>query len=453
MLFGRLVMIAAFRWALGFLSVISCLLLSPRASAVVTEEGAPNLMVRPFNGPKAITLQERVVRVLEEQGADLVPAGFEGPKPLEQDADFAEAAARLNIRAYLLGEVTNDNSGWTLRVKVRQGSDGTEVGKLEFTASWFPGLLTKIEEELVPSLEKILSGAKVPEAAPEEAEPEAEEVVLDEKPRPQPLNLDAGLGFVFRNYAGSQKQNFNDPFDTRDQSGGLATLRVGAGFYPMALFSKSFLANVGLIGHFEQSLGGTTQAAGGEALDTSLRAYELGLRVRFPVRTHELGVSALYGKHTYEIATPSDNNVPAECGLADPTQEGPCYKPVPDVDYGYIRLGTDFTLNLNKYSFSGNLGLRIVDSAGSGAGQIQNDEWYTRSDVGGVDLSLVGGYALNDRLSLLVGVDFRNFYYSMNSRVEDFGEGPDGILARRPVAGGATDMYLGGMISAQYSLR
>ena len=52
---------------------------------------------------------------------------------------------------------------------MRQGSDGTVVGGAEFTASWFPGLLTKIDEELITTLEKALSGAKVPEGAPEEA--------------------------------------------------------------------------------------------------------------------------------------------------------------------------------------------------------------------------------------------------------------------------------------------
>ncbi|HTV19860.1 MAG TPA: hypothetical protein VMG12_14345, partial [Polyangiaceae bacterium] len=120
---------AMLRVALAFWGTLLLILFAPLSSrAAVTEEGAPNIMVRPFDGPKAKALQERVVKVLEEQGADLVPAGFEGPQAMETDADYAAVAARLNIQAYIQGEATNDNTGWKLKISVRQGSDGTVVG-------------------------------------------------------------------------------------------------------------------------------------------------------------------------------------------------------------------------------------------------------------------------------------------------------------------------------------
>ena len=34
----------------------------------------------------------------------------------ETDADYAGVAARLNIQAFILGEATNDNTGWTLKL-------------------------------------------------------------------------------------------------------------------------------------------------------------------------------------------------------------------------------------------------------------------------------------------------------------------------------------------------
>src|SRR6185503_9025453 len=115
------------RLALVLFSALLLLLVASPSRAAVTEEGAPNMMVRPFDGPKAKALNERVVKVLEEQGADLVPAGFEGPTAMETDADYAAVAARLNIQAFILGQAINDNTGWTLKLTVRQGSDGTVV--------------------------------------------------------------------------------------------------------------------------------------------------------------------------------------------------------------------------------------------------------------------------------------------------------------------------------------
>src|SRR5690606_18387829 len=256
-----MIMNAMLRVALAFWGTLLLILFAPpTARAAVTEEGAPNIMVRPFEGPKAKALQERVVKVLEEQGADLVPAGFEGPQAMETDDDYAAVAARLNIQAYIQGEATNDNTGWTLKLSVRQGSDGAVVGGAEFTASWFPGLLTKIDEELVSTLEKALSGAQVPEVPVEEETEEAAEEPQEEKRPPKPLELDAGVGFVFRSYQATNAVTLPGVLPTRDQSGGMADLRIGAAFYPGALFTDTFLANLGLIGHFERSLGGTTQA-------------------------------------------------------------------------------------------------------------------------------------------------------------------------------------------------
>lgn len=433
-------MIPTIRSGLAFLGTLFSLLLVALPSfAAVTEEGAPNIMVRPFEGPKGRSLHERVVQVLENQGADLVPAGFEGPRALENDEDYAAVAAQLNVRAYILGTAVNDNTGWKLQLTVRQGSDGAVVGKTEFAASWFPGLLTKIDEELIPALEKALSGAQVPEDVPEEEPVEEEEAPEPEKPRPVPLELTGGVGFVFRSYAG-ENAVVDAPGDlpTRDQSGGMATLRLGAALYPAALFTKGFLGNVGLVGHFERSLGGKTQSPDepglptGE-LGTTLTAYDLGLRVRLPIAAHELGFSATYGTHLFEI----------EDGENGPG--GPNENPVPDVDYAFVRLGADFTYNMSSYFLSGNLGFRVISSAGEDPGQIQNVDWYPNSDVGGVDVGLTGGYNINDRLTVTLGLDLRNFFYSMNNVRDDF--------TNRPVAGGATDMYFAGLLSAQYRLR
>jgi hypothetical protein len=432
---------------------------APHAQAAITEEGAPNIMVRPFEGPKGKALNERVVKVLEEQGADLVPAGFEGPTALETDADYASVAARLNIQAYILGEATSDNTGWKLKLTVRQGSDGTVVGGGEFTASWFPGLLTKIDEELVPTLEKALSGAQVPVGAPDEPpapEPEPEA----EKPRPRPLELDAGAGFVFRSFAANEPVNIAGVLPTRDQSGGMASLRVGAAFYPAALFTKTFIANLGVVGHFERSLGGKTQAGNDPTgtspvgdLDTTLTAYDIGVRVRLPIAEHQLGFSAAYGAHQFEIDDGSTESDPVVAQA-----QGETIKLVPDVDYTFIRLGTDFTYNMKAYFMKADLGLRIVNTAGEEPGQIQNDRWFPRSDVGGVDFGVTAGYAISERFTVSVGFDFRNFFYTMNSRLADFGVDPDSPMAmvagdRNPVAGGANDMYFAGLIAARYALQ
>lgn len=434
--------LSKFLWALSLIALYAA-----SASAEVTEEGAPAIMVRPFDGAeKAKDLHDRVVKVLEDQGADLVPAGFEGPTALEADEDYAAVAARLNIRAYILGTATQDNTGWKLELRVRQGSDGQMVGNSTFEASWFPGLLKKIDDELIPTLEAALTESEVPEGAPEEEEEIEEAAPSEETDEPQPLELDAGVGFVFRNYVGSESLNLDGVLPTRDQSGGMANIRVGAAFYPAALFTRGFLANVGLVGHFERSLGGKTQAGtdstgrlpSGE-LDTSLTAYDVGLRVRLPVASHELGFSAAYGQHLFEI----------DDGGIDPG--GPETNLVPDVEYEYLRIAADFTYQREAYFLKGEAGFRLVNGAGDADGQIQNDLWFPRSDVDGVDVGVTAGYAISDRFTLTAGIDLRNFFFNMNPRLEDLGV--DGGSVRRPVAGGATDTYFAGMFAARYSLR
>jgi hypothetical protein len=435
-------MTSTVRGAFAFLvTLFSLLLVTLPSSAAITEEGAPNIMVRPFDGPKGRALNERVVKVLEDQGADLVPAGFEGPRALNADEDYAAVAAQLNVRAFILGTALNDNTGWKLTLTVRQGSDGKVVGTQEFAASWFPGLLTKIDEELIPSLEKLLTGSQVPIDAPDEAPADEAPTTEPEKPRPMPLELTGGVGFVFRSYAA--KNALSDQagdLQTRDQSGGMATLRLGASLYPAALFTKSFVANIGLIGHFERSVGGKAQRpddtdfqALPAELNTTLTAWDLGARVRLPISMHELGFSVTYGTQLFEI---DDGDV---------GPGGPTANPVPDVDYGFVRLGADFTYNMTKYFFSGNVGFRIISSAGEDPGQIQSGDWFPNSDVGGVDFGLTGGYMITDRITATLGLDLRNYFYSMNNSADDF--------TVRPVAGGATDMYFAGLISAQYRMK
>jgi hypothetical protein len=442
---------ALLQLALALSSVLLLLLVALPSQAAVTEEGAPNMMVRPFDGPKAKALNERVVKVLEEQGADLVPAGFEGPTTMETDADYAGVAARLNIQAFIQGQATNDNTGWTLKLTVRQGSDGAVVGSGEFKASWFPGLLTKIDEELVTTLEKALSGAKVPAGVPDEPTPDAPAPEETEKPRPKPLELDAGAGFVFRSYTANNPVNLPGVLQTRDQSGGMASVRIGAAFYPAALFTGEFLANIGLIGNFERSLGGKTQAGDSPVdtlpsgdLDTALTSYDVGLRVRLPIGAHELGLAASYGAHQFEIDDGGTESDPDNA-------LGVKAKLVPDVDYAYVRLGADFTYSMQAYFLTGGLGLRVINSAGTDPGQIQNDRWFHNADVGGVDFGVKAGYSVSERITITLGMDFRNFFYTMNSKEEDFGLLNDG--ERRPVAGGANDMYFAGLVAARYSLR
>src|SRR5688572_23595333 len=196
-------------------------------------------------------------------------------------------------------------------------------------------MLTKIDEELITTLEKALSGAKVPEGAPEEAPQEEDQAPEEEKRAPCPLDLDAGVGFVFRSFQAKNAVSLPGVLQTRDQSGGMANLRIGAAFYPGALFTTTFLANIGVVGHFERSLGGTTQAGNdpnnvlpeGE-FDTALTAYDVGLRVRLPISDNELGFTAAYGAHTFEIDDGGTDADPDAAG--DP-------KLVPNVNYSFIR--------------------------------------------------------------------------------------------------------------------
>jgi hypothetical protein len=74
-----------------------------------------------------------------------------------------------------------------------------------------------------------------------------------------------------------------------------------------------------------------------------------------------------------------------------------------------------------------------------GAGEIQEDYWFPRSDVGGVEGAAGIGYMVTEEVEVQAGIDVRRYFFTMNPEPGD-----------RWIAGGGADQYLAGSIGASW---
>lgn len=230
-------------------------------------------------------------------------------------------------------------------------------------------------------------------------------------PTEEPKQLDtvelrAGFSWVSRRFF--YTDNFKDRLRTYDM--GLAPAPFAdAEWYPGGDAIGSPSAHLGLVGHFEKSMGWTSKRASGERFDTSGHEWQLGVRGRMPVLPHQIGASLTYGNQAFEV------------------DDDPRSPLVPDVSYKFLRLGFDARARFDEFSLGGHLAYRFILDAGA----VESDEWFPRTSVGGLDLGAFVGYGLADEFDILAGVDYRRYFYTLNPEPGD-----------RRVAGGALDQFV-----------
>lgn len=398
--------------------------------------GGHEIAVGPFQGPKAGTVRGYIVSALKKgkginviSDATLKDSGIKLTKK-STDEDYAGLAGAVGATVVLDGTVTTKGKAVSVEIQVRNGTDGSVVDSVTLDAGWLPGLRQTINKQLVADLEDPLSktaSSEAPEeelpegagAAEEEEEEEEEgagegageeEEEEPEEPsgRPSPLEIGAGIRGFSRNYRYS-----DDLFDSlRSYKLGVAPAAFIYGrWYPLAHVQGGTLAHVGLTGGYERGFAVSSQTPQGEELSTTTHEWWVGLRYRVPLDAHEIGIQGTYGKHTYAI----DDNP------ADPL--------VPDVAYTYLRLGLDARVRVTRVVLGAHLGFRYLTDTG----ELGTDLWFPHISGNAIDAGLLAGYEILDGVDLLVGFDFRRYFFSMNS------EPGDGSIA-----GGALDEYLSG---------
>lgn len=412
---------------------------------------ADKLQVVPFTGPKKQELTKRAGVALEKAGNRLVVSGT-APDPNNPES-LTKAGKKSGAEAFVIGMVQQQAKRWELIVAVHAGKDGGFMGEFTLGASWFPGLLKEIDTKLASKVAETLGkgGKTEPEPAaeatsdePEEqpaakeqekeaADEEPVEETADEGPGPSPLFLALQFGSVLRNFTPKNALFANQILGQENQ--GLLGPRLMLGFYPGAFFSSGALANLGIRGYFEQSLIGQTEVpahglgANAVAKGTakmSEQDYWFSLHFRIPAGAHYFGFGAGPGKHTMETEI----------------TEGYF---IPDVSYSYFRFGVDSQFKFGNFGLGLNAAYRPVSSLSDEAGHVRAANWFPKAEADGMELGVQIGYSLSESLAILVNGDYRRYGFNFHRVPADqtpplpAGTTEYGV----PVAGGATDTYLG----------
>ena len=258
---------------------------------------------------------------------------------------------------------------------------------------------------------------ETPDAAPEkEEESEASEPSKHEKGR---RPLEAILGARVYN----RKFNYTNTADPLLHSYSLdiaPMIAVGARVYPAAFFRNDILSHIGVTFRYEFGIPTTTQYPRMDGtmaeLKTKAGEFQLGVRGRFPIGPHEVGIGFEYGSQWFKLK-------------GDETFGGDPYAVVPDVDYRYLRAPIDARFYIKKLIVGAHIAPRFVNSlheldlAGV---------WFPGATGSGLDLGIMGGWNLAPIVSVVGGIDVVRYGFDFNNIPDD----------NRVVAGGATDTYL-----------
>jgi hypothetical protein len=425
---------------------------------------ADKLMVVPFNGPKKQELTKRAAKALEKDSHKLVLTS-PAPDPNNPES-LTKAGKKTGADAFVIGMVQQSAKRWELIVAVHAGKDGGFLGEFTLSASFFPGLLKEIDSKLAPKVAETLGKPKKeeaqaePVAEPEEkaeakAEPEEKEeepakvaekeeeeeeeepAAADEGPGPSPLFLALQFGSVLRNFSPKDALFANQILTQENQ--GLLGPRLMLGLYPVAFFSSGTLANLGIRGYFEKSIIGQTEvpAHGGLPQGTasmSEQDYWFSLHFRVPFgEKNSFGFGAGPGKHTMDTEI----------------TEGFF---IPDVSYSYFRFGIDSSFRFGNLGLGLNAAYRPVSSLSDAAGQVRAAYWFPKAEADGMELGLQIGYWLSDAFAILVNGDYRRYGFNFHRVPSDQTTQAPGPAGSVPVAGGATDTYLGFWAGIGYTL-
>lgn len=399
-----------------------------------------------FEGPKDRTLQLRVASALEADGVEVAtPERSAGDDP----AALRDVARAAGADAVITGRTVVKKKRWTTTLEVRRGSDGELLGEATLEGPWLPALLEVIDHS---AAEKLAAGLS---AAATNGEAEVTPLVLEETPVPrrraaeadegartqadpgggarQPaLAIRAGVRLFRRTFDYSQ-----DVFGTLRPYASSLSPAPGASleWYPGAHAGDGPLADIGVVGSFERGIGTVSrfENAPGRTYTTTMQSLDAGLRYRFHLGDHELGVSGRYAAQSFEIE--GDTDPAAVSALGARVQRDL----LPDVRYSAVRPGLDVRLSFGDVLLGATAGYRFVLDAGD----LGSPSWFSSLEVMAGDAGIFGGYALGDGVALIAGAEITRYGLDMRSRPADLRQG-------RAVAGGAVDQFASGWLALEW---
>jgi hypothetical protein len=450
--------------------VISVLLASTRGQAASTRIGVPK-----FAGTREVLIRKKVMQSLKSHGFELVrsrdmdEAMVRAGTSLDDSGDLKILAKNLALSAIVTGEV----GAKRVKIIVHNGFDGSVLGDAAFSAASPRKLASEVAltfwQKLGPAVGRgqVPTGAKKAQKRSEELAPEDDEnapegqaaEVADnretaptkrkddsasteesesDEPPPAPekkkkssrfkmeetppeetappsgpaaapwLDFQLGVGVLNRSLT------FNQNVVVRG-SALLVPYKLGVG--PIAVgkvvaypWLAGKVGNLGMEAEIQQGVGISSKLlATGGTFNDAVHDYAGGLRYRVLFAdTDDLFFSLTAGEDAFTF------NGANRASLA-----------IPDTVYRYARVGAGTHVTIvDGLGVSFAAGYRdITNSAGH-----QMLHFFPRLSVAGADAEIVAHYALGDMLELGVGLEWRRYWYALNSQAGD-----------SVVAGGAVD--------------
>jgi hypothetical protein len=440
-----------------------------------------------FDGAQEAIVRKKVMQVLKGEGYELVKsreidaAASSAGASLDSNDGFKAIAKELSLSAFVTGEVGKKKA----KLTVRNGADGSVSGEGSFAGVNPRKIAAEVGKSFMRRLGSAIdrgkppSGAKKPQKAavaeaPEDNEetPEAggdeeteakpsgggeksetvasnegdegkkkkkkkkEEAAEEEESGPTgplPGFLDAAIG----GRAFTRKLSYN-----QDVNKALRQYQLAVGpavvaniiFYPGALATNSFVANIGVELDLEQAIGITSKVGTspafpmGATFPTTIHDFGLAARLRIPVN-EMFQVAALVGggEHAFSFRSGTEDR-----GLLD----------IPDTIYRYVRAGAEARVTVAPgFSIIAGAGYRYILNK---AGQISDPIFFPHLTVGGVDAELKVAYRVTPMIEVRVGGELRRYFYAMHSVMADVGTSS--------IAGGAVDQYISGTAQIAFML-
>ena len=190
-------------------------------------------------------------------------------------------------------------------------------------------------------------------------------------------------------------------------------------WFPAAHFVDGLFRHIGVDFRGRYLVGVSSEDAEGNQFDTTSFDLSGGLRGRFPLGSHEIGLGLGFGQHQFSVDVP---------------EGGP---EVPTVGYTYLRVGVDGRVSLpaDLHLYVGGAWRQIFS-----AGDLDGDEWFPRASSGGFDAQLGLGWVFLSGFEARLGAEYTRYFFSLNPEPGD---------AR--VAGGALDQYISGTIDVLWT--
>jgi hypothetical protein len=235
---------------------------------------------------------------------------------------------------------------------------------------------------------------------------------------PHWLDVDLGGGVIDRRLTYHQDISPHPLLPYYLPAGPLVIIDVVA--YPHGPSGDDATSNLGFEADLQQGIVSShPQIGANEArFDNTVHDFAGGVRYRFALSTaDEIFISATYGEDAFTFSGPSRGDLA-----------------IPDTIYRYLRPGIGARVGVGgSLSVRAALGYRALNAVSgikalTNAGGPQIEALFPRLVVSGADADLVGDYAIDDRFAIRLGVAWRRYWYSMNSRPGD-----------ASIAGGAVD--------------